>query len=180
MKLIKRHQQSSPERLPAADKYFVSACGVGFAPVASGTFGSAFALLFYFFIPGFWHWYILLPCSIIVCILAIPPSSRAEKVYGDDPAMVVIDEVVGMWVSLISPFIAAPLFGHNWLYAVIAFFLFRLFDIVKPYPANKLDAMKGGFGIMMDDVAAGVYANITAHLVLYGLGALSIVYVILK
>ena len=94
--------------------------------------------------------------------------------------MVVIDEVVGMWITLASPFIGAPLFGQNWVFGVIAFFLFRLFDIVKLYPANRFDAMKGGFGIMMDDVAAGVYANILSHLTLYGLSALALVYVIMK
>ena len=179
-----KHNQSrplsSPERLPAAIKYFVSACGVGFLPFASGTWGSAFALLFYFFIPGFWHWYVLLACSVVVCLVAIPASTRAEHVYGEDPSMVVIDEVVGMWVALISPFIGAPLFGQHWIFAMIAFFLFRLFDIVKPFPANRFDAMKGGAGIMLDDVVAGIYANVLTHLIVYGLGAASLFYIFMK
>ncbi|HET7153373.1 MAG TPA: phosphatidylglycerophosphatase A [Candidatus Kapabacteria bacterium] len=166
---------SRKQKLPGAIKYFVSAFGVGFMPIASGTWGSAFALLFYLFIPGFWHWYVILPASLIVLLPAIPASTKAEHVYGDDPSMVVIDEVVGMWITL-----ASPLFPFSWVYAIVGFFLFRLFDIVKPFPANRFDAMKGGFGIMMDDVVSGIYANIATHLIIYGLGLFPFVYEFLK
>ena len=66
--------------------------------------------------------------------MAMVASTRAERVYGEDPSVVVIDEVVGMWLTLVSPLIPAGL-----LYAVLGFFLFRLFDIVKPWPIRRLE-----------------------------------------
>jgi phosphatidylglycerophosphatase A len=82
-----------------------------------------------------------------------------EKWLGQDPAPVVIDELAGMWISvvLVPP---AP------LNAAAAFLLFRFFDIVKPPPARQFDRLHGGTGIMMDDVAAGIYANIVLQLFL--------------
>lgn len=166
--------RTSRDKLPVGVKYFVSALGVGFAPIASGTFGSAFALLFYFLIPGFSLWYVLCAASVVAFVIAVPMAARAEVVYGQDPSMVVIDEVVGMWLA-----VASPLLPRDWVFAVVAFFLFRLFDIVKPWPANVFDRRKGGFGIMMDDVIAGLYANIAAHLVIYGIGLFPIVWMFL-
>ncbi len=151
----------------------MSACGVGFSPFASGTVGSAFALLF-LLIPGFSTWYVLLAASFVAFVIAVPLATQAEARYGADPSMVVIDEVVGMWITL-----ASPLLPMDWLYIVGGFFLFRLFDIVKPWPANIIDRRRGGFGIMMDDVVAGLYANIAAHLILYGLGLSPIVWAFL-
>jgi phosphatidylglycerophosphatase A len=72
-------------------------------------------------------------------------------VGAEDPQFVVADEVVGQWIALIG----ATVQPGSW---VLAFVLFRFFDIVKPPPARQFDKMRGGFGIMMDDVAAGIYA----------------------
>jgi phosphatidylglycerophosphatase A len=72
---------------------------------------------------------------------------------------VTIDEAVGMWISLI--FLPKKIFV-----VIAAFFIFRIFDIIKPYPAKKFDRMHGGVGIMMDDVIAGAYANIVVQLFL--------------
>ncbi len=154
--------------LSRADRLFVSALGSGFSPFASGTVGSAAALVPYvmllYLAPGVLTWPAILIASVVVFIPAVPASTRAERVYGEDPSVVVIDEVVGMWLTLVSPLIPAGL-----LYAVLGFFLFRLFDIVKPWPARLFDRRPGGFGIMMDDVVAAVYANLCAHILLYGL-----------
>ena len=90
--------------------------------------------------------------AVAVTLIGIPAASVVEQESGrEDPAHVVIDEVAGQWVALI----ACPVeMGH----AVLAFALFRLFDIVKPWPARQLERLHGGLGIMMDDVAAGLYA----------------------
>ena len=80
-----------------------------------------------------------------------------ERYYGDDPSEVTIDEVVGMWISLF-------LLPKKIFVVIAAFFLFRIFDIIKPFPARKFDDMHGGFGIMMDDVIAGMYTNIILQL----------------
>ena len=82
-----------------------------------------------------------------------------EKRYGHDPAEVTIDEVLGMWVSLL-------LLPKKIIIIIAAFFIFRFFDIIKPFPARKFDAMHGGLGIMMDDVIAGIYANIILQIAL--------------
>lgn len=141
-----------------AVKLFSSALYSGYSPVASGTVGSAVALCFYI-IPGFESPLIIAIATIAVCLLGFKTASIMEKRYGHDPAEVTIDEVVGMWISLF-------LLPKSFLVAISAFFIFRFFDIVKPYPARKFDNMHGGFGIMMDDVIAGVYSNILLQLAL--------------
>jgi phosphatidylglycerophosphatase A len=79
-----------------------------------------------------------------------------------DPSIVVIDEVVGMWISLL----AIPM-GIS--AAILAFLFFRTFDILKPFPARQMEHLPGGWGIMMDDVVAGIYANIATRLLLLAL-----------
>jgi len=85
-------------------------------------------------------------------------ASRTEKLSGlKDPGKVVIDEVAGQFIALLPvPFMV----GTAWWAMILAFILFRFFDIVKPYPARKLESLPGGLGIMLDDVTAGVYAAI--------------------
>jgi phosphatidylglycerophosphatase A len=139
-------------------KLFASALFSGYSPVASGTVGSAVALAFYF-IPGFESLFIISTSILVVFILGIKAASTMERRYGHDPAEVTIDEVVGMWISLF-------LLPKKILIVIAAFFAFRFFDIIKPFPARRFDTMHGGFGIMMDDVIAGIYANIILQLAL--------------
>jgi phosphatidylglycerophosphatase A len=141
-----------------ATKFFASALFSGYSPVASGTVGSAVALAFYF-IPGFESPLIIGLLILIVFTLGIRASSVMEKRYGHDPSEVTVDEVVGMWISLF-------LLPKAYLVAIVSFLIFRIFDIIKPFPARKFDNMHGGFGIMMDDVIAGIYTNIVLQLVL--------------
>lgn len=96
-------------------------------------------------------------CVLLVAVfstaIGIPAAQIVARESGvEDPSHVVIDEVAGQAVSLI----AAPVFG--WKYALAAFILFRVFDIVKPPPVRQLERLPGGWGIMMDDVAAGIFA----------------------
>jgi phosphatidylglycerophosphatase A len=135
-----------------ATKIFASALFSGYSPVASGTIGSAVALAIYC-IPGFESHVIFGIITLIVFILGIPASDAMEQWYGHDPAEVTIDEVVGMWISLF--FLPKTI-----LIALTAFVLFRFLDIIKPPLSRRFDMMHGGVGIMMDDVIAGVYANI--------------------
>jgi phosphatidylglycerophosphatase A len=139
-------------------KFFASALFSGYSPIASGTVGSVVALAFYF-IPGFESFVIIGTSILIVFILGIKAANTMEQRYGHDPAEVTIDEVVGMWISLF-------LLPKKIFVVIAAFFVFRFFDIVKPFPALKFDTMHGGFGIMMDDVIAGIYANILLQLTL--------------
>jgi phosphatidylglycerophosphatase A len=160
-RLIKPRKQISSSSGPEPSlpiKLFASGLYTGYVPAASGTLGSAVAVAFYF-IPGFESPVILSFILLLVFGLGVKASSIMEKRYGHDPAEVTIDEVVGMWITLF-------LLPKTLLVVLAAFFVFRFFDIVKPFPARTFDTMHGGFGIMMDDVVSGIYANITMQIVL--------------
>ena len=126
--------------------------GVGYVPFAPGTFGSAF---------GVFVWFLLGPSAIvqgiaIAVVVAVGVWSAAvcEQHCGrTDPGHVVVDEVAGMLITLF-------LIPVGWVGALGAFLLFRLADVIKPYPADRFESLHGGFGVMADDCMAGVYANL--------------------
>jgi phosphatidylglycerophosphatase A len=138
--------------LPFFYRFIATGFFSGYAPIAPGTAGSAAALAF-FLIPWFADVRILIPATCVMFALGGIAADKAERLLGQDPSVVTIDEVAGMWISLW--FVPLSLYA-----AVGAFFVFRLFDIVKPYPARYFDRKHGGWNIMLDDVVAGVYANI--------------------
>lgn len=140
-------------------KTFASGLFSGYSPVASGTVGSAVGLAFYF-IPGFENIYVILPLCLLVYFFGVRAAESMEKVYGQDPGEVTIDEVLGMWVSLL--FLPKQI-----VVAVIAFFIFRIFDILKPFPARHFDNTPGGSGVMLDDVVSGIYTNLLIQLALF-------------
>jgi phosphatidylglycerophosphatase A len=124
----------------------------GYSPVAPGTAGSIAALipLFIFSGIGYWGLTVLIAVGLGAGVYA---SSRFERLLGDDPQIIVIDEAVGMWVTLLF----VPL-TPAWLIAGLV--LFRLFDILKPFPIRKLEKYPNGWGVMLDDVGAGIYAGL--------------------
>ncbi|MFZ1730837.1 MAG: phosphatidylglycerophosphatase A [Bacteroidota bacterium] len=131
----------------------------GYFPFASGTVGSAVALVLYWVLPFTTNGTITISIALSGLFLGIPAATFLEERHGDDPSLVVFDEAVGMWI-------AVAFLPKIWWVALAAFLLFRLFDIVKPQPAKYFDNMRGGAGIMMDDVIAGIYANIVMQIVL--------------
>jgi phosphatidylglycerophosphatase A len=139
-------------------KVFASGFFTGYVPAASGTLGSVLAIALYM-LPGFESPQVLGAIILLVIGLGTRASSIMEKRYGHDPSEVTIDEVVGMWISLF-------LLPKKLVVILLAFFVFRFFDIIKPYPARKFDSLHGGFSIMMDDVVAGVYTNIFVQILL--------------
>ncbi|MBI4417266.1 MAG: phosphatidylglycerophosphatase A [Ignavibacteriales bacterium] len=143
--------------VPLPARIFASGLFTGYVPFASGTFGSLAALGLYL-IPGFEHPYVIMPACAVVLLLGAKAAGLMERRYGHDPAQVTIDEVLGMWISLF-------LVPKSLSAAVVAFFIFRILDIIKPWPARKFDSLRGGMGIMMDDVVAGVYTNLLVHLI---------------
>ncbi|MEI7811098.1 MAG: phosphatidylglycerophosphatase A [Ignavibacteria bacterium] len=141
------------------EKLLGSGFYTGYAPVASGTFGSLAALLIYF-IPGFELPYIIIPAIIIFFITGIWTGNKFEVVYGKkDPSECTIDEVVGMWISLL--FVPKRI-----TYLLLSFVIWRIFDIIKPFPANAAENLKGGLGIMMDDVIAAFYTLLLVHVLI--------------
>ena len=135
--------------------------GAGFMRPAPGTWGSLAALPFGLLIIAFGDVVTLIAATIIVTLIGYYASKRFEKDSGvHDSKMIVIDEVVGQWLTLIPVIImvdfAAPFFPF---YIVLAFILFRLFDIKKPWPVSYFDKQVGGpIGVMGDDIVAGIYA----------------------
>lgn len=130
----------------------------GYIPIASGTFGSMIGLIIYA-IPGFEKPFIILPAIVIFALWGKFIGDKFDLVYGKDPSECTIDEIVGMWISLL--FLPKTFFISG-----AAFISWRLFDIVKPWPARKLESLKGGTGIMIDDIVAGFYSMVFIHLIL--------------
>ena len=162
----------------------IATCGVGYLPIAPGTLGALLGVLFYLLIFDFGHrvifaqvernainearvWMfettIALVSAFLVTMVGIWAASRTEKaLQKKDPSIVVIDEVAGQMIALVS----GPLWVHTWWSVLSAFLLFRLFDIWKPYPIRRLESLESGLGIMADDVLAGVYALIVNSIVI--------------
>lgn len=138
------------------EKLFGSGFYTGYIPFASGTFGSLAGLIIYY-IPGFEKPVIIIPVILLFIIYGIFVGSKFEKVYGKDPSECTIDEITGMWISLL--FLPKIL----WL-SLIVFFLWRISDIIKPFPARKLEILKGGLGIMIDDIISSLYVLLIIRL----------------
>lgn len=149
-------------RINFLEKLIGSGLYSGYSPVASGTVASLVALLIYF-IPGFEQLYIIVPVSILFLLSGIPLGTKFDKIYGKDPKQCTIDEFVGMWISLI----ALP---KTMGIAITTFFIWRILDIIKPPPARNLEKIKGGFGIMIDDVVSAIYTLLIMHVVVYLVG----------
>lgn len=145
-------------KLNFLEKLLGSGFYTGYIPFASGTFGSLAALAIYF-IPGFEKPVILIPAIIIFTFYGVYTGSKFEKIYGEDPAECTIDEVVGMWISLLF-------LPKSVVIALIAFLVWRIMDIIKPPPARQLEGLHGGLGIMMDDIVAGIYSLLIVQIVI--------------
>ena len=144
------------------ERFIGSGFFTGYFPIASGTVGSLAALIIYL-IPGFEQLFVIIPSIVIFMVYGIYVGTKFEAEYGKDPAQCTIDEVVGMWISLV----ALP---KTFTIVAIAFILWRILDIIKPPPARNLERLKGGLGIMIDDVISGIYTLIIMLLVVYLFG----------
>ncbi|MHB8171638.1 MAG: phosphatidylglycerophosphatase A family protein [Thermincolia bacterium] len=129
-------------------KIISSGFGLGYSPVASGTVGSLLG------IPLVWLYPNSLVMALFLIILGVWSSSQGEKLFGEkDSSKIVIDEVVGYYLAMW----ALPL---TWPFFLSAFLLFRILDVIKPGPIRRLQELKGGWGVMADDLAAGILTNI--------------------
>jgi phosphatidylglycerophosphatase A len=132
--------------------------GAGLLRPGPGTWGAAAAALVWLavgmgfhLVPGLLTW-LTLAAALLAIAVGIPTATRVEQESGrEDPGHVVIDEVAGQWIALLHARV-------NLSHLLAGFLFFRLFDIVKPWPARQLEGLPAGWGIMLDDVAAGVYA----------------------
>jgi phosphatidylglycerophosphatase A len=131
--------------------------GCGYAPAAPGTAGSAAGILIAWLLiscAGLSPLY-LIPLTAVLTPPAIWAAGATARDLGrEDPGLVVIDEVLGQWLT------AAAMAHNTWQNYVLAFALFRIFDITKPWPVRKLEQLHGGVGIVADDLLAGIYGAI--------------------
>ena len=141
-------------------EWIASVFRIGYLPLAPGTWGSAAALLTWFFLPQMTITIFVLIVINIFLVGVIASSIVAIRDNQKDPPKVVIDEWVGMWIALIG-------IPKHWGWMVLSFVLFRFFDVVKPPPIRRLETRGMGWGIMLDDVLAGVYALISFHVIYF-------------
>jgi phosphatidylglycerophosphatase A len=173
-------EQLAKEKLKAKTPldYFslaVTTFGVGYLPLAPGTYGSAVGVSVYLFFASVenrtnlyflqhswqdtqiaaWIYAVNLILFLLFCLLGIWASNRAVKLFQNkDPQQAVVDEVIGQLIT----FLFVP-FAISWKFVVAGFLLFRLFDIWKPYPIDSLQNLPAGIGVCADDILAGVYAG---------------------
>lgn len=154
--MIKETGQAPGSKLPTSKIWWWIATwfGSGLAPKASGTFGTIAALPFAFIIQYYFRDYGLLIATIIIFSVGWWASNEYMKYYPQkhDPKQIVVDEVAGIWLLLsVLPF--------SWQGYFAGFVLFRFFDVLKPYPISLADRkIKGGFGVMFDDILAAIYS----------------------
>ena len=134
---------------------FIATCAyVGYAPVAPGTFGSAIGLAVFYVVRHQRSTTVEVAVIVALAAVGLWSATEAEHHFGGiDPGPVVIDEVIGMLITL--AFIPVNMAG-----AIVAFLIFRFLDVVKPWPARRLEQLPGGFGVVLDDMMAGVYGNV--------------------
>jgi phosphatidylglycerophosphatase A len=164
-------------RIPFVPNVIATGLFSGYIPWTSGTFGTLVGLLFYC-IPGAEDPFVLGIMVVVGFFVGVWSSARVAAVVGHrltrsaelskqlfqqgehataDPSIVVIDEIVGIWITLLFLPKTIPVM-------IIGFLAFRVFDILKPQPARNLEKIPNGWGIMLDDVIAGIYANIVTQL----------------
>jgi len=157
-------------------EFFFTAFYSGYSPVAPGTAGTLVAMALYILenlIFSDLNSGTLNIINMSIVILMIYPSIKlgdaAEKFYkSKDPQQVVLDEVLGYWIGILFiPFSLS--------YAIMAFVIFRVFDIIKPFPASSLESLTGGLGIMIDDIIAGLYTLAVMHTAVYLLNLYNII-----
>jgi len=138
-------------------KFLACGFGSGLLPVAPGTFGTLVGVpicLLCLPLP----WFLRLLVVMVLMVLSVYIAGRAEEIYAKkDDQRIVIDEIIGFQVAMLPVAITGVHLG-------VAFVLFRIFDILKPFPLNSLQKLPGGWGVVMDDVGAGVYAGLILFL----------------
>ena len=146
----------------------IATCGVGYLPVAPGTFGSLVAVGIFLLVArvatGSSLVAVVLVLIFAFTVAGIWAATRTEQLSGKkDPGKVVVDEVAGQFIALF-PLTLFPRWST--VAVIVSFILFRFFDIVKPYPANRLQELNGGAGVMFDDLVAGVYGAVIVSIIL--------------
>lgn len=156
------------EKFPLFPKLIATSFGVGFLPVAPGTWGALLAIVLwlplYIWLPGLPAWIITAAAAVIYAVLGTWASSVSEKYWGKDPVAACADETVGQWISLL-PLCGGPAEAPWWL-IMVSLALFRFFDIFKPLGIRGLERLSGGVGMMADDILAAIYSALILCVIL--------------
>lgn len=158
--------ESERAELHPITRFVATGAFLGYAPFAPGTVGAlGCAVLLWYLLPeilpgaSFASIALLTLSTLAFVALAIWASDRAERRFGKDASRIVIDEYAGMLIAVL-------LLPKTLTVYAVAFVLFRIFDILKPFPAGRAESLPGGTGIVMDDVVAGIYANALVRIML--------------
>ena len=138
---------------------------IGRLPLAPGTWCSFIAFLMWYFIRSYnIEGVFILYASLVLFFIGVAVTTiYSESLGDDDPSEIVIDEWVGQWIAL-------WLIPHSFIWGLVSFLFFRVFDIFKPGPVQIMDDIKSGTGIMMDDVIAGILALLVTQSLIYFIG----------
>ena len=147
--------------LQVTSRLLATGFGAGFLWPAPGTWGSLLGIALFIPFLAPLDWRMQLAAGVVLTIVGTAAAHiAAPGLGGDDPSAVVVDEWAAMWLSLV-----AIQGATGW---VLAFFLFRIFDIIKPFPGRRSESLHGGIGIMADDVVAAAYTQVCVRLILWG------------
>jgi len=140
---------------------FLATCGyVGYAPVAPGTFGSAAGLAIFALVRTSGSIYVEIATIVVLFAIGVWSGTEAEHHFGSvDPGPIVLDEVVGMLITL-------ALLPVSAMGAFVGFIVFRALDVFKPWPSGRFERLDGGLGVMADDAMAAVYGNVIMRILL--------------
>ncbi len=134
-------------------KYFTTLFGIGFLPVAPGTFGSFFAILIWYIFINFLSIFYFIVLFLLILLISFHITDiYLENVKKKDPPEIIIDEFLGQSIPLLF------IFNFNMFEVLAAFVSFRFFDIYKIFPINKVEEINGSKGVILDDIIAGIYA----------------------
>lgn len=148
---------------PIVPRLVATSFGAGFLPVAPGTWGALVAIvlwlpLYLFTSPAVTFW-ATLAAAVIYCFAGIWASNIAERYWGHDPVVACADETVGQWIALLPVTCLCP-----WWEILLSLALFRFFDIFKPLGVRWMERFPGGWGMMADDILAGVYSALIIYI----------------
>ena len=141
-------------------KLFATFFYLGYFPFAPGTVGTLGAIVLFYLLSGLSFTFYLLFLLIFIVFSIWVSDVSSKNSAESDPKYVVVDEVCGFLVSMM-------LIPANLMFIVLGFLIFRFFDVLKPPPLKNLERLPGGYGIVADDIAAGIYTNIVLHFVVW-------------
>ena len=156
---MSKAQSPKKDKFPIIPKLIATSFGFGFLPVAPGTWGAIFGIIvwlpLYLLAPESTIFWVTVAGIVVYCIAGTWASGVAEKYWGKDPVIACADETVGQWISLL-PLSWLP--TTYWWEIIVSLALFRFFDIFKPLGIRSLEKLPGGYGMMADDILAGIYS----------------------